>query len=297
MRLPHPLAACVALCCLASAPAAEPEKDVKALREEVVKADTQKAKIYGYKALFEKVGKAGLPDLMKDEDTGIALQAAWEVHKKLVQRSKEIPPQSSDIYEPDGLKKFVEVLKKRTKAPLPDWWAESITIVEVKPGKFHWFRNKPDLRPKYYETKDYTRLPEDHELERKADTLVYTVGKRSVEFPKDTFGEGSSNFAGFVGEKRSAIARYSTSPFEIAGFEGKGGKVVWKSEGWGTGLVVITGSWFNLVEVVENDGTVYVFGKNPDGMYLEAFDLATGKVEFRFSTSYICLYSEAWNIK
>jgi hypothetical protein len=49
--------------------------------------------------------------------------------------------------------------------------------------------------------------------------------------------------------------------------------------------------------VFENEDTVYVFGKTPVGMYLEAFDLATGKPAFRFSTSYVCLYSEAWDVK
>lgn len=296
MRPTHPLAARVALCCLASAPAAEPEKDVKALREAVVKAETAKEKMYSYKTLFEKVGKAGLPELTKDEDTGIALQAAWEVHKKLVEQ-KEKEGGSKWVYDPDELKKFVAVLKKRTKAPVPDWWAESITIVEVKPGKRHVFPIGPDHRPKVHTTKDHTRLPEGHDLEKKADTLVYTVGKRSVEFPKDTFGGGISNAAGFVGEKRSAIVECAGGPFVIVGFEGKGGKPVWKSEGWGTGLHFLAGSLTVYVEVFENDGTVYVFGGDSTGMYLEAFDLATGKPAFRFSTSYVCLYSEAWDVK
>ncbi len=294
MRPTLPIAACVVLWCLIAS-AAEPEKDVKTLRDAVVKADTQKDKMYGYKALFEKVGKAGLPELMKDDDTGITLQAAWEVHKKLLPLNEK-EGRVRWVYDPEELTKFVEVLKERTKAPVPDWWADSITVVNVTPGKGHGFGDYAKLRPEVHKTEDLTRIPEGHELEKKADTLVYKVGKRSVEFPKATFNT-HSNFAGFVGEKRSAIAKCSGQGFVIAGFEGKGGKAVWKAEGWGTGVQAIAGGWYQWVEVSENDGTVFVFGKDPLGMYLEAFDLATGKPAFRFSTSYVCLYSEKWSIK
>ena len=291
------LAACVVFGWLSVASATEPEKDVKALREAVLKADTPKKLAYGYKELFEKVGKDGLPELMKDDDIGLALQAAWEVHKKVVKRSEK---EADDkwVYDPDELKKFVAMLKKRTKAPVPDWWAENITKVDVVPGKCHWFRTNVDRRPKYHETKDYTRWPDGHDLEKRDDTLVYTVGKRSIEFSKDTFEERRSYFAGSVGEKRSAIAAYGSSgPFEVAGFEGKGGKPVWKSEVWGAGRPVLAGFWYQCAEVYEKDGTVYVFGETPGGMYLEAFDLATGKCAFRFCTAYWLLYSEGWAIK
>lgn len=50
------LAACIAFYCLTSAPAAEPKRDVKALREAVLKAESSGGKAPRYQALFEKVG-------------------------------------------------------------------------------------------------------------------------------------------------------------------------------------------------------------------------------------------------
>jgi hypothetical protein len=300
MRLPHLLAACVALCCLASAPAAEPEKDVKALREQVVKADTPDDKAKAYKALFEKVGKAGLSELMKNEDTGIALQAAWEVHKKVVKRPKEERGRVDDIYDPDELKKFVEVVKKRTKAPVPDWWAKNILDVDAFVGEHHAFISEKDAGQKTVKSKAGASVPNAAELEELKEALVYTVGKRSVEFPKDTFGKLADCYAGVIGEKRSAVAAYSDSSgfaFEIAGFEGKGGKPTWKSDVWASGRTILAGAGHHWVEVIEKDGTVCVFGAESHGMYAEAFDLATGKSTFRFCTGYWFNFSEAWHIK
>jgi hypothetical protein len=65
----------VPLFLLTTTPAAESD-ETTALRDRVLKAATPKEKAVAYEAYFTKVGRAGLADLTKDEDTGIALQAA-----------------------------------------------------------------------------------------------------------------------------------------------------------------------------------------------------------------------------
>ena len=65
-----------------------PANEITALRETVLKAEGMLAKSEAYKKLFQEVGRAGLKDLRKDEDTSIALQAAWELSKKPVMRAK-----------------------------------------------------------------------------------------------------------------------------------------------------------------------------------------------------------------
>jgi len=57
-----------------------------------------------YKALFEKLGLGRLSALMKDEDTSIALQAAWEHYKKVVKRRVPLEARTDWILDRDKLK-------------------------------------------------------------------------------------------------------------------------------------------------------------------------------------------------
>ena len=96
-------------------------------------------KAKAYRLLFEKVGRPGLPDLMKGKDTGLALQASWEFHKKLVKRPKKPDRGPDDTYAPAEMKKFVEFLKDRTKSPVPEWWQLAITDLSVNKGGGHMY--------------------------------------------------------------------------------------------------------------------------------------------------------------
>src|SRR5262245_17399925 len=69
------------------------------LRQQLLQAEKPSEVAESYRALFEKVGRAGLAKLAQDEDTGLALQANWELHKKLVKRDKPVERRSDDIYD------------------------------------------------------------------------------------------------------------------------------------------------------------------------------------------------------
>ncbi|AMV29089.1 hypothetical protein VT84_32135 [Gemmata sp. SH-PL17] len=275
---------------------ADPDDTPKALRGDVLKATSSKDKAGAYQKLFEKVGRQGFADLTKDEVTGIALQAAWETYTKPAKRPKPLMPRTNDIYDPTELGKFVAFFKERTKAPVPEWWARGITDVDLFPGQHHAFIGS-DTGPKCRESKSGALVPDGAEMEEKDGKRVYSVGGRTVEFPSDTFDELSNSFAGVVGEKRSAVAGYTAvcgEAFEIAGFEGRGGKSTWKADVWGTDRDFLGGQGYHWVEVREKDGTVFVFGAESHGMYAEAFDLATGKCQWRFCSCYWFHHSEKW---
>jgi hypothetical protein len=296
--------------------AAQPDDTVKALREKVIQADNVKrdpdrgvrpanTKAEAYNALFLKVGKAGLADLMKDEDTGIALQAAWEVYKKPAKRPKHLDRRSDDIYDRAELEKFRAFLKDRTKAPVPDWWAEAIVDVDLSPGEncqFHASGHSKPIGPNYHESRagKYVYVPAGAELERRDGTLVYATGGRAVEFPEGTFGDGYiAGYAGLLGEKRSVIAAIDSSgfAFPLAGFEGKGGKPTWRADVWAAGRTIILGDPSGMVELRGKGDTAFVFGAEGFGMYLEAFDIATGKCRYRFCTCYWFHFPEQWGLK
>jgi hypothetical protein len=269
------------------------------LRDRVLKADTPDKAGEAYEAYFRHLGPAGVRGLLADEDTGIALQAAWEVHKKPVKRVPPVPNRTDDLYDRDELARFREFLKDRTKAPLPDWWAAALVDVEFFPGQHlasggDYTKGGPTLG----ESKAGPLVPEGAELERAGESLRYTAGGRAVEFPPAALARfGRDCYAGVLGEKGSAVAAFSPAGgfrYKLAGFTGKGGEPAWVADVWAAGRKALGGHGVHRVELVERDGTVFVFGAESHGTYLEAFDAVTGKCRYRFCTGYWFHFSEGW---
>jgi hypothetical protein len=60
---------------------------------------------------------------------------------------------------------------------------------------------------------------------------------------------------------------------------------------------VIPGNAAHRMQLVEKDGTLFVFGVEASGAYAEAFDLATGKCQWRFCTCYWFHFSDKWGLR
>jgi hypothetical protein len=291
-------------CHLAAGTVRGAEPTVAELRERVVKADTPKAKGEAYEAYFPKVGRAGLKDLMKDDDTNIGLQAAWESHLRPIKRNPRISGRADDVYDPVELKKFVSFLKEQTKAPVPDWWANRVVDVDLFPGQHHAFASDvAAAKPKRRQSKAGALVPDGAELEASGDHLVYSSGGRSVTFAKGADDlRFNDRFAGVLGKDRSAVVAFGSvcCRYKLTGFAagGAGRPRVYTADVWGSGRMgPTTGYHDHWAELAERDGTVYVFGAESHGMYLEAFDATTGAARFRFCTCYWWHWSEAWGLK
>lgn len=263
-----------------------------------------------YKALFEKVGRAGLPDLTKDKDTSLALQASWELHKKLVKRTKRAGPvlkdvQSNETYDAAEVKKFVEFVKERTKAPVPGWWADRLADLDVYKERSHLsWAEAHKLKEVALGKEDVWRVRDGVTLALKDGTISYRSGDVSLEFPKNLFDITSFEdaLADLVTEKVTCLAKYRSElgggRFRVAGFENKSGKHIWSAETWPVHPFPHFGpTTEQRVEMTRAGDTVFVFGATTRGLYVEAFDLGTGKCQFRFCTSYWGNPSEQWNLK
>jgi hypothetical protein len=297
------LAACVAFI-VAGSPAvaiSQTTDTLSTLRSRVLDADTSDTAAAAYKGYFVRLGREGLRDRVKDEDIGIALQAAWEVHKKPLKRPQEVVGRVADAYDRDELTKFLAILKDRTKAPVPEWWAASVVDVDLFSGRHHAFGSDRQGGPKLRELTGGAAVPEGANLDETGDTIVYSVGKRAVRFPKTTFGKMAwPTYTALVGEKSAVVAAYSPASgfaFKLAGFTGEGGKAAWTADVWAAGRTLLAGMGFHCVELREKTGVVFVFGAESHGMYLEAFDTRTGKCQFRFCTCYWFNHSEEWGLK
>jgi len=274
---------------------------VKELRDRVVSASSAESKAKAYRILFEKVGRSGLVTLAKDEDTGLALQAAWESHKKLVHPPKLVLGRVDAIYDVSDLTQFLAVLKKRTKAWIPEWWAKRIVAVDVFADRHHAFvQDSDDKKPDRRQSKAGPLVPADAELEESGDHLLYTNRDGKLKYLKS---EESLLFdgrcAGLIGEKRSAVAIFGNSgrAFTLSGYERGHEKPSWTVDVWGSGRSrAVTGVNDHWAELIGLDNMVFVFGGESHGMYLEAFDTATGQCRFRFCTCYWFNFSERWNL-
>jgi hypothetical protein len=289
---------------------ADPSDPVKQLRLRVLEAKSPDDKAKAYQALFEHVRRAGLPQLMKDPDVGIALQAAWEANAKPTKRARHIDNRDDDIYDPASLRDFVQFLSERTNAPVPEWWAKCVTHVER--GKIrHMFEaviNASELVPAVtlpeYKEIAGIYVPQEAGLARKGDRFVYSANEQWVKFNKDPFGKSRlDSVTGTLGQKWSAIAAYRSSgggmPFHVAGFEGEGGEPSWTATVWAINRKSIFGysGRNHWVELTENAGTIYVFGVEGFGMYVEGFEAVTGNCLFRFCSCYWWHWSEGWGPK
>ena len=274
---------------------ADPEPTVAALRDAVVRAADRSEAYAAYKAYFQRLGPAGIRASTTDTDTGIALQAAWEAHKKPAKRPRPVPGREDEVFDPAELAKFVAFLTDRTKAPVPDWWARVVVDVDLVLGKYHVF---PAVRPEHgavgpnlRRSKAGNLVPRGAELERDGERLVYTAGGRLVAFDPEAvthFLTEFDRFAGLLGEKRAVIACYPDVGvgYRLVAFASGGGKPVWEAPVWARHqwLARSGPEGLHRVELREHGGVIYLFGAG-DGVYLEAFEAATGKCRFRFNTA------------
>jgi len=285
----------------------DPATIFEILRGKVLDSHSPEEAAQAYQNYFLCTGRAGLKVLMNDENTSIALQAAWETNLKPVERKvRGSDDRTDDTYDPTELAKFISFFKDRTRAPVPDWWATAVTDVDLMPSEHHSF--SAAIKPRKPEgSKTDTR---HFKATEDGDNIVCSADGRTLTFPKrmfedapfhslDAFHNSFDSFIGFLHEDYSVVAADRAnggSSYPIACFKGKDGERNWNDKVWGAGRS-FGGLNRNRVEMTEKNGTVYLFGIEAQGAYAEAFNMDTGRVQFRFCTSYWFHFSERWDLE
>jgi hypothetical protein len=242
--------------------------------------------------------KNDLKPLLSDDNTSIALFAAWEAAKK----------HGAD--DGAGYQWFVGFLQGRTGLELSMRW-EFIFAQEF-------FRSSPfdvekkELRSYLKKTdevkefasgvglKGYTKLtkqagawaPEGLTLAR-TDSGELSVSLKPdlrVTVPatvvKETIAHrpGDRVVRAEVADGRVFVAihdHYGT-PFPLLCFDSKSGKLLWQADSWSTGNPGQgTGVWYQEIELLPLKKSMVILGDG-QGCYLEAFDAETGKPKYRF---------------
>lgn len=263
------------------------------------KARPSEERAAAYRKLFEKAGRNGLVELTHSKDTSTALQASWESHKKLVK------PGNVWMYDAESINKFINDLKAKTKATVPEWWQKGLFSVAVFKGQNHSFSAHNWWRGdwvKEVKIGDKTwRVPPSVTLTQKTDTFTLRAKDLLVEYPKAARRHFADSFEFVVSDKAACVAAYDSwggHEFNVVGFEAEGGKQLWTADIWATDMTESVGaSACHRVELLVNKDTLFVFGAEIMGLYVEGFEVKTGKNQFRFCTCYWGNFSERWEIK
>jgi len=235
--------------------------------------------------------------LLNDADTGIALQAAWEIKKHQISRTPMIADMEEFTYRSKECNEFIALLRRKINVAPPDWWRMAVCDLDVFPGSHHVSVRTAAKWPRLVESESGYLVASGVELRKVADVLRHKAKPQSIDIPVSCFQDGRvDSYVVEAGKDKAIVAGYCSTRgrgYDVICLNSTG-RVAWKANVWVTGQLMFSGIDCHRVSLVEAEGTVYVFGASGGGGYLDAFDSATGRAIFRFSTSYWSQYSESW---
>jgi hypothetical protein len=166
--------------------------------------------------------------LAEDADTSIALQAAWELHRKPVKRHPPIPRRTDWVFDKQPMEECLRFVAKRLKAQPPAWWAATLLKGDVFPNQHHAFIDLED------------DLPAAAKVEVGNEKVTVKSGKQSITLPKEVYDKSVSSPdigtppVALLGAGQSFIARPWARgyPFEVIGLDSRTGRKLWTALVW-----------------------------------------------------------------
>jgi hypothetical protein len=245
--------------------------------------------VKGYRRLFKKVGVKGIRDLQTHPQDGIAIQAAWEEVTLTVPEKEPAQPVRPDRHKLDW---FLGFLEGRARLKVPPWWSEMLCDSRAN-RRDNIYPGKPKKCPYHKLGLWDARGPRDTSLKREGDKLVLRINKESVPIPENFLGKTDArkfwcNVSALIKPSRCYVAVHDDVgyPYKLACIDRTTGKVLWKSEVFGTWWGGAEGIHEMWLAVTEQNERIVLFGSAATGMHVEAFRPKDGKNLFRFSTSY-----------
>jgi hypothetical protein len=238
----------------------------------------------GYEELFRRVGPAGIRELKKHKNPGVALRAAWE-EVRLTVPKKEL---SGVPVDADALQRFLNVAKEQLPLLIPDWWQKALLSARANRRDNISFR----LPKKMYEDAGAgLRAKPEIGVAKQAKGLLVTIGDESVLLREAIVEESASrdHLSALFGANDAFIAlhRATGQGYPLHCINRKTDKVKWNATVWadGGGLIVYSGTHRHSVSIIAGKQQVLVFGCS-GFLYMEAFNTDDGAALYRFSTRY-----------
>lgn len=257
--------------------------------DSAVKAKSPHEAAEAYDLLFSQAPAKELQDLLNDKHLNISLRAAWERVRRTVKEGKLSSPVSPDASE---LHRFVGFVEGRLAVPIPERWEHSLLSAMAHERDnifFNVFGNSP-----YRRTEAELSAPKSVSVRKNDGGFLLDVDEQSLRIPADVVKSASRKgpidaINAIVDGDRCYVALHSDSgsPYDVRCFEIATAKLLWSTEVWAAGgLVMYTGIGFHWADLVLHDKVLYVFGVSGDAAYIEGFSTKDGNNQFRFSTSY-----------
>jgi hypothetical protein len=257
------------------------------LRRTIRTAESSDDVAKSYKSLFKEVKREDLRKMQMDPEDSIAFHAAWELlkmdreseltKKLLMNKRDEVDVES---VEPAVIQRFLGFVEGKLGMELPKWW-ELFAIRARVYASGVWFYPAPKM----------SSIVKDAKIRKTAGNYVvtqlgdsFTVKARILDSAPDPSDGG---VAASLDASRCFLASYDSDrgfSFPLICVDRNTEKLLWKARVWACDRKFSTGIGYHIVSLRVTKSRIVVFGADPGGMYIEAFDIKTGDNVLRFST-------------
>ncbi|MCH7603617.1 MAG: hypothetical protein IIB54_12705 [Planctomycetes bacterium] len=252
-------------------------------------AETPRELAKCYQQIFGEATIEQLKEFESQSDYHLAIPAGWELLRRTLPKKRR-----DDIiyHDEKALSKFLDSVEDHIKVDVPSAWRKAVLSAQL-PGR-------SDI---WYVMPQFLKIPhafiEDEQGSRpatlrSADEGFEFVTEDEIEIWKVPLLERPMPphpCARLEVTKESLFfARYPfvPIPFDLQAMDRKSGKVVWSTQVWAAGdFTGYRGPHWHYVDFVVKDEMLIVFGLSVGSMYIEKFDVKTGKNLFRFNQIYL----------
>ncbi len=262
-----------------SGPPKRPGQDVN----QTVFSDVSSTK----RAQLRSATPAELRNMMSEDDSTLALYAAWEAIRRTLPKTKQ--PRGSKP-DPLALARFAGYVQGRLRVPVPEFWDAALCSVQSNGPGLDWIHIDENCR--YRRTASGFCGPAHLELERVSDGLRVVSGMTVIRIGNEMLDKADQRSQDAVNllatDDRCYVALHGgeCSPYQIACLDRKNNGVVWSSTVQATGRSI---EWSgpplqHVVSLIVQGETLLVFGAGNQAVYIEGFAASDGKNQFRFCT-------------
>ncbi len=281
----------------------EPNAKQLELRQAVIEADSPQKAGQAFEKFFKSVAPqdtSWLSILKTDTNISIALQAAW--HQKIVATPNWSKSSERGWFlTPNDAQRFFGFLEGRTGSTIPEWWQSESSFPDLRLLS-DWEGEEFESLPKSCSPWEF-RIESSITAEKVDDGIKLASDNSSIIIPGKLLTQlddkdGLDQCKIYFIEGRAFVAFFSDfgDPGPLICLDVKSNKVLWTSEMWALGKMEggASGGWATRLELQSSkhrSNEIVIWGAGNFGNYVEAFDVETGKADFRFSTN----YWHAWN--